>query len=270
MALSGSEIIQVTGIDNLGRPSGATEVSSISDVATFTVSGAIKHYYFGAATYVAAGSSQSDATILTTDMCVCIPTGAGQGVVEQPVAFGAQSIVINAGAFNLNLYPAVGNNINSLATNAAWIIPPGYATELVGVTSTQWSGSIGNVPPAYAYNSNIAIGSAVLSGANLVGGVGFQDVTLAMTGALTGAATATLPSVANLQAVIYNPFINQSWRFRFINESTNNSTWTIASVSGWSTGGTLTVAQNTWRDFYITQTAAASYGFQSIGTGTYS
>ncbi len=270
MALTGTEVLQVTGADNLGRPSGSTETVTTLQLATFANSGIIPHFYLGAGYYSAAGNNQATATSITTDLAVLLVVGAGQGIVLPTPAIGADEVVTNLGLNTVTVYPAGTNTINSLAPGAGYLIPPGNSAQFIGLSATQWAGAVGNIPPGFVYNTNNAIGSTTLTASNLEGSLGFQDVTLALTGALTGAANATLCTATALISGINNPFIGQSWRLRVINQSSITNTWTVTTNSGWSLGGTMTIPQNTWRDYYVSITAAASAGLQNIGTGTWS
>lgn len=273
MALSGSEVFQVTGVDNLGRPSGATETVSALGIASYTIgtaipSGQIPHLYFPYSTLVATGTNQNTAAPVNSDLVAVVSVVSGAGVLlPSATTPGAQEIIANLGLNNLNVYPNGTDSINTLAPGAAFIVPPGYAGEFIGIAPGLWTGVVGNVPSSFQYNTNTAIGSTQLTTANITGNFGFTDVTLALTGALTGAATATLPVASGLTI---NTYTNQGWRLRIINASSVSNGWTIAASSGWSLGGTMTIQQNTWRDFYVTLPSATSAVLQNIGTGTYS
>lgn len=99
---------------------------------------------------------------------------------------------------------------------------------------------------------------------------GTVETTLNLTGNLGAGANAQLPTVASLVAAIPNDFPGQSFRLRIINSSNAAFNWTITTNTGWTRSGTMTIAQNTWRDFYITLTAQTTATLQSIGTGTFS
>ena len=85
-----------------------------------------------------------------------------------------------------------------------------------------------------------------------------------------GDANAQLPIVANLLAAIPNPIVGYSYRLRVINSSSANHTWTITTNTGWTLNGTMTIGQNTSRDFYVTLATSSTATLRSIGTGTYS
>lgn len=125
-----------------------------------------------------------------------------------------------------------------------------------------------NAPGAAGFNSNAATGNTVLTAADLVGGTASVD--LAMTGALSGAANAQLPTVANLVAALSSPTAGTSYRFRVINESSANDAWTITTDTGWTLVGTMSIAQNTWREFVLQLTSLTTATLTSTATGSYS
>lgn len=125
-----------------------------------------------------------------------------------------------------------------------------------------------NAPGAAGYNINAATASALLTAADISGGT--ANVVLAMTGTLTGPANAQLPLVADLVAALSSPAVGTSYTLRVINESSANDAWTITTDTGWTLTGTMTIAQNTWREFIIQLTSLTTATLQSIGTGTYS
>jgi hypothetical protein len=118
------------------------------------------------------------------------------------------------------------------------------------------------------YNTNSATSGTTLTGANISGAA--TEVTLNMTGAMGGDANAQLPTVANLVAAIPDAVAGASYKLRVINSSSANHVWTITTNTGWTPNGTMTIAQNTWRDFYVTLNSLSTATLQSIGTGTFS
>jgi hypothetical protein len=95
-------------------------------------------------------------------------------------------------------------------------------------------------------------------------------VVLNLTGTLAAGQNITLPTVASLLAVIQPAA--QAYTLRIINSSGANFAWTVVTNTGWTLNGTMTIAQNTTRDFIVnvTSASAATATLQSIGTGTYS
>jgi hypothetical protein len=119
-----------------------------------------------------------------------------------------------------------------------------------------------------AYNTNTATAGTTLTGANVTGGI--IEVTLNMTGTMGGDSNAQLPTASNLFAAIPNPIVGVKYRLRVINSSSANHVWTITTNTGWTLNGTMTIAQNTWRDFYLALAASTTATLQNIGTGTFS
>lgn len=115
------------------------------------------------------------------------------------------------------------------------------------------------------YTANAATSAATASVASISGA---PDCVLNMTGTLAAGAALTLPTVANLVSGMTTPIIGQSWRLRVINSSSGNFAWTVTTASGWTLNGTMTVAQNTFRDFIVTLTSLTTATLQQVGTGS--
>lgn len=127
----------------------------------------------------------------------------------------------------------------------------------------------GGVPVASAgLNTNTATGSMTIPAANLAGGI--HSIDLAMTGTLGGAANAQLPTVAALVAAIGANFkVGMSYRFRITNQSSGAFAWTVTTNTGWTLAGTMSIPQNTWREFVVSFQSATAAKFQSVAVGTY-
>lgn len=117
------------------------------------------------------------------------------------------------------------------------------------------------------YKTNSATSATALTAANISGA---PDVVLNLTGTLGAAANAQLPTVAALVAAIPNAVSGQSYRLRIINSSSGAFAWTVTTNTGWTLGGTMSVAQNTFRDFVLTLTSLTAATLQAAGTGTWS
>lgn len=130
-----------------------------------------------------------------------------------------------------------------------------------------------SVAQAGPYTANAATTAATLAAASVAGGLNNpagQEPVVNMTGTLGAGAALTLPTVAQLLAVIPNAVAGMSYFLRIINSGGGAFSWTLTTAAGWTLNGTMTVAQNTFRDFIITITsvAAATATVQAIGTGT--
>lgn len=140
-----------------------------------------------------------------------------------------------------------------------------------GATSVAGETGIVDGGPGAVRNADSTVGAHVLTAANLTGSS--NDVTLALTGALTGAANATTDTAANIVAAMASPAVGAAYKLRIINESSGAFTWTVVGGTGVTISGTATIAQNTWREFVVTVTAVGAtptVTFTNVGTGTYS
>ena len=80
------------------------------------------------------------------------------------------------------------------------------------------------------------------------------------------APTLTMPAGTDLIAAMPNWQIGSTYRLRVINN--NSGQLTLANSTGVTLTGTLTLAQNTWRDFIMTMATATTVTGQAVGTGT--
>lgn len=119
-----------------------------------------------------------------------------------------------------------------------------------------------------AYTTNTATTDATLDAANISGGRASVD--LALTGALAAGSAITLPTVAALLLTMDGPTVGSTFRLRITNRSSANFAWTVTTNTGWTLAGTLTIAQNTWREFVVTITSTSAATAQSVAVGTYS
>ena len=174
----------------------------------------------------------------------------------------------------MQVFPGVGDAVNAQAANASFWVLPNQVVEFFTTKPGFWhTVAYSNVPQPLAYVANAATSSTTLTAANIAGGANSNspvEVDLNLTGALAAGATATLPTVAALVAAIPNAIAGQTYKLRVINSSTGAFAWTLSTAAGWTLNGTMSVAQNTWRDFVVTLTSLSAATLQSVGTGTWS
>lgn len=131
-------------------------------------------------------------------------------------------------------------------------------------------GGVGPLLPAYS--ANAATADTILTAADVAGPGPAPPPfkALAMTGVLAAGHNAQLPTVASLiTAFGLSGGGNFAFVLRLINRSTGAFAWTVTTNTGWTLAGTMTVAQNTTRDFLVTVNAdAGTATLQAIGTGT--
>ena len=122
-----------------------------------------------------------------------------------------------------------------------------------------------------SYQTNSATASTTLLNTNVAQN-GVIDLTLNMTGTLAGAANATLPTVASLLQQLPQAQTGSTYKIRIINSSAGAYAWTVVTNTGWTLTGTMSIAQNTYRDFYVTISnfATPTATLQAVGTGTQS
>lgn len=213
-----------------------------------------------------ASGGQASATALTNQVNrVTTVATAADSVVLPTSAVGLVIFVINAGANSLQLFGVSPDTINGVATGTGVPLPAGAVAMAMCTTAGAWT-VVMDSPVSAAFNTNTATSGATLSAANVTGGTATVD--LAMTGTLGAGANAQMPTVANLVAAIPCFTVGQSYRLRIINRSSANFAWTVTTNTGWTLTGTMTIAQNTWRDFVVTVTSASAATLQAVGIGT--
>jgi hypothetical protein len=274
-------------IDDVATATGASQMDS--SVVIYTSYSAGKWYSNGLATgyaknpqngtvletmqfadaISAAGNSQATGTQLSAAINTVSTVGAGQGVNLPASAPGLVVIVVNTGANPLLVYPAQGasDTINGVAAAVGVALFPGTAASFNSTAAGAWTTQPATTKNA-AFNANAATAGTTLTAANVTGSAASVD--LAMTGTLAGAANAQLPTVAAMAAALHCPTPGTSFRLRLINQSSANFTWTVTTNTGWTLAGTMTIAQNTWREFVVTLNSLTTATLQSVATGTYS
>lgn len=91
-------------------------------------------------------------------------------------------------------------------------------------------------------------------------------VCLALTGTLGAGANAQLPLVATMVSAFGG--VGYSYILQINNQSGANFAWTVTTNTGWTLNGTMSIAQNTFRDFIVTVNSNGTATLQSIGSGS--
>ena len=207
------------------------------------------------------GGGQSSATSMTA-MVNNITSSVASSAPYDSVKFGGttngmQQSVYNNSANPIQLFGSGSITVNGFGSTTGVTIPAGgfYAGKLV---NGNWQAIVPGMgfTTNQSYGTNTATSSATLTGANVTGGINM--VTLNLTGTLGAGANATLPTVTNLLAAIPNPVTGYTYRLRIMNTSSANFTWTVVTNTGWTLNGTMTIAQNTWREFDVTLGASTA------------
>jgi len=118
-----------------------------------------------------------------------------------------------------------------------------------GTLTYNWAPTLPTTVIEYSTNSSTSA-STVLAGSDIYGG--YPEHVLDLTGAITVASNAQLPTVSNLTAAIGNAFGNQSLKLRVKNSGgTGSGVWTIITNSNWTLNGNMAISPNTYTDFII-------------------
>lgn len=231
-------------------------------------SGSLSTFSYADALSANSGAVQAGATAITTSIARFTTVGgAGYSSVLPAAAAGLSITVIHgAAANNMNVFPAGTDQINGQVASTAYVQAPGSVVEYVTTATGVWHtiASPNNAVAAQQFTAVTNTTNFVLAGTAMAG---TADVTVNCTGTLGSGQTITVPSVASLVAAIPNATAGQTYRLRIVNSSSANFAWTLTTASGWTLNGTMSIAQNTFRDFYVTLTTLAAIAVQSVGVG---
>lgn len=155
-------------------------------------------------------------------------------------------------------------NFPGLSPTAIDAMPIGQVTPAKGAfTDLQAQSMIG----AQVYNTDAQTATIVLTGADISGAA--VEVDLALTGAITTAQNAQLPTVAALLAALPAEAIGQTYKLRVLNiGGTTSGVFTIVTNTGWTLTGTMTIAVGAYRDFLVKLTSLTAATLQNLGGGT--
>lgn len=152
---------------------------------------------------------------------------------------------------------AAANNVGDLGGDLDGTLP--------NPTLADGSVKIGKLAsPAFVYraistNTSFTATAGDLSGALL-------EVLVELTGALAAGRTLTLPTVTYLAAAIPGLVAGNSYKLKIRNASSGNFAWTVATNTGWTLSGTMTISQNYVREFIVTFDTLTTATLRSFGS----
>lgn len=129
--------LSVTGNANVGNIGAATGAFT-ANVTGANVRSNNYFYRSVATSQTAAGTVQSNAATFTTEIVEFSTVASGAGARLPTSSAGMVITIVNTSANTLNVYPATGATINSLATNAAYTHVAGATLQYVALDSTRW------------------------------------------------------------------------------------------------------------------------------------
>jgi hypothetical protein len=113
-------------------------------------------------------------------------------------------------------------------------------------------GNIAELPLGVQNAPQTASGTATLTAAQILGGLLVADPS-------TSAATYTLPTVAQTEAVLTNAKVNSSVIIRIVNLGTSSGALTISAGTGWTLVGSATVAVTSSAQFLARKTDVGAW-----------
>lgn len=207
-----------------------------------------------------ATGGQASAVALTSNINRVTVCATLHDSVKLPTATAGSTIkVINNGAAGLDVFPASGDAIDSLAANTAVTIPTGRESIFDCAVTGTWSEKR-PTPIAAQYTTGTTtttFAAGQLTGANFV----TYNNTQGTPGSIATRTAAQMFS-DDPQARVGGTYILR------IKNGQGTGTLTVTLGSNVTLTGTMTIAINTYRDFLVTYTSATALVIQSIGTGT--
>lgn len=217
----------------------------------------------------AAGTSQATGTQLTALINTVATAAANTGVNLPASAAGLEVTVINNGANPLQVYPLIGatDTINGVAATVGVSIFQGTTAVFNCTLAGAWTVQGASTKTAVMNTNSNASGAITLTAAQVTGASNL--VVCELTGAQSGGVNATLPIVTTVTPLLHCPTVGTSYMLRMVNVG-STQVITLTTASGWTLTGTLTIANNTWRDFVVTVATLTTMTAASVATGTYS
>lgn len=220
------------------------------------------------ATYSASTTDQDILVNFNGAVTITMPPASGRNgvnlIVHDRGGFAAPSQQITMNAIGTDVFDVNG------ATSFAIAAPFGTCEFKPVQTGAIWTWMVERSSPTVvlrAYNTNTATAGTTLTGANISSAK--DQVTLNMTGTLGAGANAQLPTVAALVTAMLaagiQPYVGMTYELDVMNTSSANFSWTVTTNTGWTLTGTMTIAQNTFRRFYITLSSLTAATLQSVG-----
>lgn len=194
--------------------------------------------------------------------------GDGVALPLSTALAGSLFVLHNNTSNYIQVYGSGSDTVNGIAGSTGFAQLPNTLEVYQCASANKWHRVPGGATRLAAYTTNSATTDVTLDAANISGGRASVD--LALTGALAAGSAVTLPTVANMLATMDGPTVGSSFRLRITNRSSANFAWTVTTNTGWTLAGTLTIAQNTWREFVVTITSTSAATAQSVAVGTYS
>lgn len=198
----------------------------------------------------------------------------GRSPISGPVTLTIPAALTNDNKVLLNWDPAPGAIGYDILKNTTGTIPTGVATVAIGIAETannftdngQTSASYTVVGGAGGGVVATATDTATLTTAQVVG----QPAILTATP--TAAAALTTPTATALLAAMQGAVANGSIYHLIIkNTSAGANTITLTAGTGVTISGTATIAQSTFREFYLipTNTSTPAVTIVAIASGTF-
>lgn len=212
-------------------------------------------------------SSQYSRVDTTTAHSATTLLGDGVALPLSTSLAGSFFVLRNNTTNYIQVYGTSSDTVNGIAGSSGVAQLPLTTEVYICSAANTWHRVGQGTSRMAAFTTNSATTDVTLDAANISGGRASVD--LALTGALSGGAAVTLPTVAALLLTMDGPTVGSTYRLRITNNN-GGQTWTVTTNTGWTLTGTMTVATNTWREFAVKITSTSAATLQNVAVGTFS
>ena len=203
----------------------------------------------------------------TADYTDTTETAANIQAAWSTGASGAEIIVHHKNDVGFTCTLAAGSGVTLAGITK---VPPNSTLAM----QMRWTGSNTITITGFAVSPNDSMPNELVTTLNATAGTlaagkvsGARSVTMISSNATPG--SQALRTVAQMLTDIPNAKVGTTWRVRIANSGAGTLTLATDASTQWTMSGTMTVAQNTFRDFVFSITGATAGTVTSVGVGTY-
>lgn len=216
-------------------------------------------------TYAAAGSSKTDAQLVTDDINLITTVSAGQGVkLRSDLTAGDSQTVANLGSgAALLVYPPSGGTMNGLAADLPVTVTVGGVQCFQSKDGINFLTELAPPLPSAKYTKNTTSGVTTAAAGDLTG-ASFVCAEYSAVGA------AALTTRTATQMFADMPYVQVGDSYMLLITNTSGGTTTLTAGTGVTLTGTMTMATNTTRLYNVKFVSGTAVTIQSVGVGTIS
>lgn len=274
MALKGNEIVKVTGVAANGQPAAAIELVTTQAIAN--LANTEDSSFIPTAVTNTSGTTLTAAALVSGEITRTGPSANFSDATDTAAHIAAASGVEvgsgffvylkNATAYTQTITAGVGVTLPTTV-----IIPPfsnaRYFVSVVSATAVTFLHIETSAISVGGNQTNPALTALTTVGAGTITAASFSAGLTARGGTQTGAITDTTDIAANIIAATANIVgkIGASFLYRYVNNTVFPAT--LTGGTGVTVSGVTVIPANSWADYLVTYTAAATLTMVGIAQG---